>query len=88
MACRRPRGPADPAMMREGHAKKCQPPVHYGWFALANRCAIGANPQRRRAMNILFAVLFTVLSALTAGATALHIHNSLAIDKFLQAQKR
>jgi hypothetical protein len=39
-------------------------------------------------MNIVFAVLFTTLSALTAGAAALHIHNSVAIDKFLQNQKR
>jgi hypothetical protein len=39
-------------------------------------------------MNILFIALFTALSALTAGAAALHVYNSVAIDKFLHAQKR
>jgi hypothetical protein len=47
-----------------------------------------ANPQRRRLMNIVFAFLFTTLLSLTAGATALHFHNSLAIDKYLDNRKR
>ena len=34
-------------------------------------------------MNIAFAILSTVLALLTAGATALHCHNSLEIDKYL-----
>jgi hypothetical protein len=62
--------------------------VHYGWFALANKRAMVANPQRRRLMNIVFAFLFTTLLSLTAGATALHFHNSLAIDKYLDNRKQ
>lgn len=34
-------------------------------------------------MNIAFALLSVVLALLTAGATALHCHNSCEIDKYL-----
>lgn len=37
-------------------------------------------------MNIAFVLLSTVLGLLTAGATALHWHNSIEIDRFLAAQ--
>jgi hypothetical protein len=39
-----------------------------------------------RIMNIAFALLSTVLGLLTVGATALHWHNSMEIDRFLAAQ--
>lgn len=37
-------------------------------------------------MNIAFALLSTVLGLLTAGATVLHWHNSIEIDKYLAAR--
>jgi hypothetical protein len=33
-------------------------------------------------------LLFTTLLSLTAGAVALHFHNSLAIDNYLDSRKR
>lgn len=40
-------------------------------------------PNGVRTMNIAFASLFSVLALLLLGATALHIHNSIEIDKLL-----
>lgn len=39
-------------------------------------------------MNIAFAILSIVLALLTAGASALHCHNSVAIDKYLADRGR
>jgi len=41
-----------------------------------------------RVMNIAFGMLFTILGLLTAGAIALHWHNSVEIDKYLAARKQ
>lgn len=39
-----------------------------------------------RVMSIAFVLLSTVLGLLTAGATALHWHNSVEIGKYMAAQ--